>query len=223
MTGTEIRDRNWTLAGLAVALGGIPIAVFAYYRLGGPAGGTMPILIREAAIFVLVALLLWIVLKRERLPLASIGLSSDRLGRSLLWGLAGFVLLAAGVAASLGLLGLLGLSYGGGDSGRAVVPVGVTLLVFLRAGIAEEIFYRGYAIERLEALTGSRIVAVLLPLACFALFHLRQGIAGVLIALILGAIMTGFYLWKRNLAANIIAHFLIDFVPNILLPLVAGD
>jgi membrane protease YdiL (CAAX protease family) len=45
----------------------------------------------------------------------------------------------------------------------------------------------------------------------------------MLIALVLGGILTGFYLWKRNLVANIFAHFLIDFIPNVLLPLFAGS
>jgi membrane protease YdiL (CAAX protease family) len=220
MTVAALRSRPWTLAGLAIALGGIPLVIFLYYRLGGPAGGVAPVLAREGAIFVLIALLLWIVLKREQLPLTSIGLSTERLGRSLLWGLAGAVLLAVGVALSLGLLHVLGLSYGSGGSGK--LPIWAMLIVFVRAGIAEELFYRGYAIERIQALTGSRILAVLLPLACFALFHYRQGVAGVIIALILGAVMTGFYLWKRNLVANIFAHFLVDVVPNILLPLLAG-
>ena len=89
--------------------------------------------------------------------------------------------------------------------------------------IAEEVLYRGYAIERIEALTGSRWMAALIALGAFAAFHYRQGLAGIVIAFLLGAILTGFYLWKRNLVANIFAHFLVDFVPNVLLPLLGGD
>ena len=92
--------------------------------------------------------------------------------------------------------------------------------MILRAGIVEESFYRGYAIERLTALTGSRSIAVALPLVVFALFHYRQGAGGILAAFILGAILSGLYVWKRDLIANIVAHFLIDFIPNVLLPLI---
>ena len=37
--------------------------------------------------------------------------------------------------------------------------MGVSLLLYARAGIAAEVFYRGYAIERIEALTGGGAVA----------------------------------------------------------------
>jgi hypothetical protein len=30
-------------------------------------------------------------------------------------------------------------------------------------------------------------------------------------------------MWKRDLMAAVAAHFLVDFIPNILLPLLAGD
>lgn len=134
------------------------------------------------------------------------------------WGLLAFVLLGTGTAAALGLLQMLGLHYGSGSS-AFVPPLWATALVVLRAGIAEEVCFRGYAIERIEALTGSRAVAGLVPLIAFASFHYRQGIAGILVALILGAIL---YFWRCNLAANVIGHFLIDFVPNVLLPASAG-
>lgn len=31
------------------------------------------------------------------------------------------------------------------------------------------------------------------------------------------------YIWKRDLKANIIAHFIVDFVPNVLIPLLSGE
>ena len=116
----------------------------------------------------------------------------DRLEGGRLWafhggGLLAFVLLGIGTAAALGLLQMLGLHYGSGSS-AFVPPLWATALVVLRAGIAEEVCFRGYAIERIEALTGGRAVAGLVPLIAFASFHYRQGIAGILVALILGAI-----------------------------------
>jgi membrane protease YdiL (CAAX protease family) len=35
------------------------------------------------------------------------------------------------------------------------------------------------------------------------------------IALALGAILSGFYLLRRDLVANMIAHFLVDFIANV--------
>lgn len=212
----------WTQAGLVIALLGLPAVVFAYRFLVEPTTNVGQLMARELTIFALLAALLWLIRRKEQLTLASIGLHRRNIGKSLAWGLLAAVLLVAGVASAMGLLQVLGLSYGS-DETRFVAPAWMTLIVVLRAGIVEEVFYRGYAIERLQALTGSRAVATLVPLACFALFHYRQGVAGVLIALILGAILTAFYCWKRNLLANIVAHFLIDFVPNIVLPMLSGD
>jgi membrane protease YdiL (CAAX protease family) len=109
----------------------------------------------------------------------------------------------------------MGVHYGEGQSiSRAL---GVTTLAVVRAGISEEVLYRGYAIERLQAITGSKWVAAGVSLVLFAGFHFRQGWAGMLLALVLGAVLTAFYLWKRDLLANMVGHFLVDFIPNVLL------
>jgi membrane protease YdiL (CAAX protease family) len=42
------------------------------------------------------------------------------------------------------------------------------------------------------------------------------GAANVLIAFAAGLILAGFYLWRPDLAANMIGHGLIDFVANVL-------
>lgn len=76
--------------------------------------------------------------------------------------------------------------------------------------------------ERLEKLTRSKWVAAIVPLRCFAAAHFKGGLPGVPVALVLGATLTFFYMWKRNLAANMVGHFLIDFVPNVLLPVLSG-
>jgi len=50
----------------------------------------------------------------------------------------------------------------------------------------------------------------------FSLGHYTGGSANVLIALVVGGILTAFYLWRRDLVANILAHTLVDFVANVL-------
>ena len=177
--------------------------------------------VRELAILALVALLLWIVVKRERLPLASIGLRLDRPGRSLAWGLGLAVAAFAALVACLALFSMLGVRYG--EGGQISLSIWATLLTVVRAGVAEEVFYRGFALERLETLTGSKWVAAGLTLAAFAAFHYRQGWPGMFLALVLGGLLTTFYVWKRDLLAAMFAHFLVDFVPNVLLPLIASD
>ena len=213
--------RTWTYAGLAIALFGIPAVNLIFKLAGFTRNDDGAIVVREIAILTLVALLLWIIRSGERLPLSSIGLKRQPLGPVILWSVLTMVAFAAALFFCLGLLlPALGLSYG--SQGGPAVSLGVTTLVVMRAGLAEEVFYRGFAIERIEALTGSRPIAAAIPLVMFAGFHFSQGIAGVIIAFFVGAAATAIYLWRRNLVILIAAHFTLDFVPNVLIPLIAG-
>ena len=207
--------------GLAIALLGLPITVFVFRSVAVDPTAAPSVFVREVIILALVGVLLWLVTTKEHVPLSSIGLTQG-LGRSIIWGLAGMLMLGVGLAACLSLFAALGISYGSGGGAIATSKWAV-LLTVIRAGIAEEVFYRGYAIERLQAITNSKWVAAVIPLIFFAAFHYRQGLPGVILALVMGAILTALYLWKRDLIANIIAHFMIDFIPNIVLPLLGGD
>lgn len=217
----ESNSPAWTRLGIAIALFGLPAIVAAYnWQVATPTDAT--IAVREIIILGLTAFLLWIVVSRERLPLSSIGLSFDRAGRSLARALALLIVILAVLVAILAAYSALGIKYG--EGARIAPSLGVTLLTVVRAGISEEIFYRGFALERLETLSGSKWIAAIIVVLFFGAFHYRQGFAGVFIALVSGAILTAFYLWKRDLLAAIAAHFLVDFIPNVALPLLgAGD
>jgi len=220
MTKVSAAARSWTYLGLAIALLGIPAASVIFRAAGFTRNDDGAIVVRELAILALVGVLLWIVRRREGAPLSSIGIRPQTVGSAILWTLATMLAFAAALFFCLGLL-LPGLGLAYGSQGAPAVSLAVTTLVVLRAGIAEEIFYRGYAIERLEALTGSRAVAAVVPLLMFAGFHFSQGVAGVLISFFVGAVATAIYLWKRNLVILMAAHFTLDFVPNVLMPLIA--
>jgi uncharacterized protein len=213
--------RSWTYVGLVIALFGAPAVVVLFKLAGFTRADFGATVIRELIIFALVGILFWIIRSREKLPLSSIGLKRQKIVPALLWSLAVILMFGLAIAACLFALPLIGLSYGS-SSGNAV-PMGVSLLLYARAGIAEEVFYRGYAIERIEALTGNRTVAAAAPLLIFAGSHFSQGAAGILITFVIGAVATAVYLWKRNLLILIIAHFMVDFIPNVLLPLIFGD
>jgi len=92
------------------------------------------------------------------------------------------------------------------------LPLWVCILIVFRAGIVEELFYRGYAIERLRAMGAGRFVSAALPLFLFAVGHYVGAWIDVLQPLVLGGILTGFYLWRRDLVANILAHTLVDLI-----------
>lgn len=221
MTASPPANRAWTYAGLAIALFGAPAVVILFKLAGFTRADFGATVVRELIILALVAILFWIIRKRENLPLSSIGLRRQRIGSALLWSLAVMLLFGVGIAACLVVFSFVGLSYG--SSSGPAVPLGVSLLLYARAGLAEEVFYRGYAIERIEALTGSRAIAAAIPLLIFAGGHFSQGIAGILLTFVLGAIATAIYVWKRNLLILIVAHFMVDFIPNVVLPLVFGD
>jgi len=211
-----------TTAGLAVALLAAPIFVAVFRLFTGESHSNLQVLGKELGLWLCVVVLLWIVRRREQLPLTSIGLGMDRPMRSLLRGfLLGLLVLAVTVGLYL-ILQRFDISLGK-DGANAFHPsLWVVTLVMLRAGIAEEIFYRGYAIERLQSLVGSKLVAGLLPLMLFAAAHYRQGLGGIIATFVLGGVFTVFYMKFRDLLANITAHFLADFVLNVILPLVSG-
>jgi membrane protease YdiL (CAAX protease family) len=216
MAGETGMNRGWTTIGLVVALVGLPTITLVWRLLVPDPHGAGSIVLREISILVMVGLLLWLVVAGEKQPLSSIGIGPTPLWRSLAWGLACAALMVIGIGVAIGVMQLLDLHQD--PSGARIAPsLWVATLVVIRAGIAEEICYRGYAMTRIESLTGSRWIAAAIPLGLFAAFHFRLGAAGMLIALILGAILTGFFMWRRNLIANMFAHFLIDFVPNVLL------
>jgi len=221
MTEVPRAARSWTYVGLAIALFSAPAIVALFKLLGFTREDFGATVIRELFILALVALLFWIIRSREKLPLSSIGLRRQGIVTTILWSLAAMLMLGVGIAACLIVFPLIGLSYG--SSSGPTLPLGVSLLLYARAGIAEEVFYRAYAIERISALTGNRVIAAGIPLLIFATGHYSQGIAGILITLVIGAIATAIYLWKRNLVILILAHFMVDFIPNVLLPLIFGD
>jgi membrane protease YdiL (CAAX protease family) len=214
---TKDSARGWTIAGLCISLFGIPLVTTASRMLTPDPTAATVVLVREIVILALTGGLVWLVVRGEKLPLSSIGLRTAAIWRSLAWGLGLAVTCFAILVGCLGAFAALGIHYGEGQSISRALPV--TLLAVVRAGISEEVLYRGYALERLQSLTGSKWIAAATTLVLFAAFHYRQGLAGIFLALILGAVLTGFYLWKRNLTANMFGHFLVDFVPNVVLPL----
>ena len=214
---TQSSSRGWTIAGLLLALLAIPTVTLLNRALAPDPGASVAIIVRELAILGLTALLFWIVRAREGLPLSSIGIRTDRIWRSLAWGVGLAVACFAVLFACLAGFAQFGIRYGEGQSIARSLPV--ILLTVMRAGISEEVFYRGFALERLEAWTGSKWIAAAVTLVIFAGFHYRQGLPGVFLAFAIGAVLTAFYVWKRDLIAAMLGHFLVDFIPNVILPL----
>ena len=173
---------------------------------------------KESLIWLCVVVLFVIIRRGERLPLSSINIGTRSAKSSILWG--GLLTVLCAVVAVV----VVRLThFKGGELGQVLskLPVWLVLLVVVRAGVVEELFYRGYAIERLQALGLNRYLAGIIPLLIFGFAHLTNGWANVVLALALGFVLMAVYLWRRDLVANMIGHFLVDFISVVLPRLVS--
>ena len=90
-------------------------------------------------------------------------------------------------------------------------PFPYRVLLVTRAAVAEETIFRGYTIERLKEWSGSRLLAGAVTWAAFTYAHLQSwGVAQLIVAGYGGLLLTILYLWRRNLWANMLAHWLSD-------------
>jgi len=168
---------------------------------------------KESLIWASAIVLLVLIGRGERLPFTSVGLGTSTWWKSVLWGLV--IAVACAIVGGV-LAALTGYGHGPGSAAFEKLPLWLITLIVFRAGVVEELFYRGYAIERFQALGLNRYWAAAIPLTIFALGHWTGGAANILIALALGGILAAFYLWRRDLIANMIGHFAVDFVANVL-------
>src|SRR6266487_748564 len=150
---------------------------------------------KDSLIWVSAIVLLILVRRGERLPFTSIGLGTSAWWKSLLWGLV--IAVACAIVGGV-LAALTGYGHGPGSAAFEKLPLWLITLIVLRAGVVEELFYRGYAIERLRMIGLGPFWSVTIPLVIFSLGHWSGGAANILIALVLGAILSGFYLWRRD-------------------------
>jgi uncharacterized protein len=211
MGPSRIPKATWL--GLFVALFGMLIARQITYYIWPTPTFTAAVW-KESLIWLCVIALLVIIRRGERLPLTSVGIGTCPWWKSILWGLA-ITIICALVAFGI----VRATHYSGADNPTVAafskLPVWLLVFIIFRAGVVEELFYRGYAIERLESLGLNRFWAVVIPLTIFGVGHWTSGWANIVIALALGVILSVFYVWRRDLVANMIAHFLVDFIGNI--------
>lgn len=167
---------------------------------------------REGLYWLATAIILAYVRFIERRPFASIGLKAPT-WKSCAWGaLAAFVAIVGIAGIYLVLFPALHLS----ENTTAVTSITrlapwLNVLIIVRAAIFEELFYRGFTIERITELTHLRWLAAVVSLATFTYAHLGYwGWNHLFVAGFGGLVLTGLYLWRRDLASNMVAHFLTD-------------
>ena len=198
-----------TAAGLLIALAGPPLFVSISERVFGE----FPSLGIQVALQLLycgmAAFLLWFVLRVEKLRLSSIGLRKPT-WLTVVSGI-GLLLVSSYVVAPLvaplqDVLGTEGMQSGLDQI--AIMPMSFRVVVGATGGVIEEIFYRGYAIERLATITGRVWLGGLISALIFGLSHIPAWGLGFALAadMPFGILMTAFYLWRRDLVANMLAH-----------------
>lgn len=216
---TGLHAGRWTAIGLAIAFFSMPLLLGLFSSTHIP-WTVRNMVLRELSIWAFAALLMFIVRRKERLGWESVGLQRPAIRNTALWVLNTMVGAALSIAIAFAFIRLLNLPIGSSDSAKyELLPTWVLAMTIVRAGFVEEFFYRGYAIERLQLLTHNRFWSAAVALLFFSVFHYRQGWAGIIIALLTGAVLTYVYSTRRNLWVTIIAHFLTDFIPNIVVPL----
>ena len=207
---------RFTWIGLFLSMFSITAINLVFKSIFGDQLNDAQMMTREILIFGMVGFLLFYIIPKEKLDLSSIGLHNKQWGRSLLFAVVIFVVCIAALFGCLEICKLLGWKFGESKS-FDLLSKPVVAFITLRAGVAEEVFMRGFLLERFTTITGKKWMAFLLSTIPFGLLHYTQGYAGILIATVAGGVLALFYFWKRDLKANIIAHFLIDFIPNVLM------
>lgn len=224
MQDTAIAPRGasfWTLAGLACALfGPLLMTTAPMQRLYVMAGsGHASVFVAQSTMWLVLAAALACHIYGDRLPLASVGLVRPRL-RSILLGLAVGVSVYVGLYAIAFVLWKNGLFEAKAPAGQILQwPLWLRLFMLVTAGVVEEALYRGFAIERLTALTGRRWLAALIALVAFVAAHVPfWGASAIATPIVGGGFFTLVYLWRRDLTACMVAHIAVDSVGLLLAP-----
>lgn len=224
MQDTAIAPRGasfWTLAGLACALfGPLLMTTAPMQRLYVMAGsGHASVFVAQSTMWLVLAAALACHIYGDRLPLASVGLVRPRL-RSILLGLAVGVSVYVGLYAIAFVLWKNGLFEAKAPASQILQwPLWLRLFMLITAGVVEEALYRGFAIERLTALTGRRWLAALIALVAFVAAHVPfWGASAIATPIVGGGFFTLVYLWRRDLTACMVAHIAVDSVGLLLAP-----
>jgi len=209
MTQTMSPRRGIILVGLVLTL---IVPASGIGRMLDRVAGLPPHFAQEAFWWSLATLVLLFILTIERRPLSSVGIHRPD-WKTLAIGVGGglAVLAFAGSIASF-VLPLFHLQQDPTILKRMLdTPYWYRVAVVTRAAFVEELLMRGYGIERLQELTGSKLIAGAVTLFFFTIGHFSYGsVAQLIVACAAGFVLTILYIWRRDLTANMIAHWITD-------------
>lgn len=212
-----------TIIGLVIALCGPMLLAFAGERFISPQSPFVLHVLAMGVYLAIVAGVLFIIFHYERQSLLSIGVRPFR-WQTVAWGLmlSAFFMYVLAPAAYWALARFNLGSFDTGLAKSAALPVWYLAVSVIFGGVAEELLYRGYAIERIAALTGNYWLAGAISVVIFGLAHVPfWGWGPALTTVVSGTVATAFYIWQRDLVTLIIAHVITDFMGIVILPYIA--
>jgi membrane protease YdiL (CAAX protease family) len=170
---------------------------------------SFPILAEEIGWWLIGLLLVAYIIVVERKGLSSVGIrkvSPSTISTAAI----GFGLALLGVAAFGLIIQLTGIDPTSTEERlgeTASAPLWWLILVFLRAGVVEELIFRGFIISRLIEFGASRWLTLLMSTFLFVLPHALfwPGPALILVAFH-GLAFGTIFIWKRDLLACVLAH-----------------
>lgn len=209
------------LAFLFLIVPSIVISLFAF----GETRATFPLvatstIFRDLALVALIFFFLW----RNGEPAWRIGWTSHALWANILLGLVltPVIILGAGVLDSLlRSMGLSGPAPGATDflRPRGLAEIALAFILVIVVALSEETIFRGYLIARLEGITGSTPLSVILSSIIFSVGHGYEGAAGIITVGAMGLALALLFVWRRSLVAPITIHFVNNFLGIVLIPL----
>jgi membrane protease YdiL (CAAX protease family) len=87
-----------------------------------------------------------------------------------------------------------------------------SIFLLFSAGFYEEIVFRGYLQNRLEIITGSLSIAVVLQALFLGILHIELGLKEMVNAAIGGIVMSFVFVFSGTLFAAVLMHFLGDLI-----------
>ena len=209
------------IVGLLVAFGGPAVLLSPADRLLGPQERMITKVFEQLVMWLLLAIVIVIVILWEKQSLASMWLRPFA-WRSFAWGL---LLAAATIHVVIPLLteALRVARIPAFESGMAkvlVLPVWLRVIAVITAGIVEDALFLGYSFTRLSLLTGRKWLAGTVTVVLVSFLHFPHwGIGPVLAYFVAVGIAIAFFVWRRDLLANIVAHVTVDGMGLVVVPL----
>jgi membrane protease YdiL (CAAX protease family) len=214
-------DRSFKFLGIALSLIGPGMIALASGRFANGSSSLAGQAIWLLVFSGLVGTVAAIAFRAERLSWSQVGF-----GR-LSWAtplraatLALFFVLVFGPLAYQALIKLGLQSFDVGRSKLAGLPAWYLVVAIVIVAAGEEWLYRGYAIERLQAVIGNAWIAGGISLCFFTIAHLPLwGLGVALTTLVSGSIFTLLYIRYRDVLFLIVAHVVTDLYGLVITPI----